>query len=312
MKLDIQALSQRDSRWASKKLGTSSVTIGGYGCVLTCLTMLCNYYKHPLTPDQLNEMLINVNGFSNGNLMKWEVLTQLFSDIKWEGRVDCPDVPAPLNTIDEYLDKRMPVVVCVDFDPKEGLQQHFVLVIGKDNNDYFVNDPWTGETYYFSAKYGKPSEGVYGLRLYSGNLDPVVPMEDLVLQKKIDELAQKVAELNTLTSTIKDKQDSLWTSVDNVKKDTEELYKDRDVITVIKENTTSIEGKVKESIAKQTAIETGLRIEIRKLKDETGEEIDTLAKRVKTLEEKPIPIDGVAIKFKIGSWILGKLAKEVK
>ncbi|MFA5366062.1 MAG: hypothetical protein WC325_12845, partial [Candidatus Bathyarchaeia archaeon] len=58
-----------------------------------------------------------------------------------------------------------------------------------------------------------------------GNPNPEVPpAEDLVLQKKIDELAQKVAELNTLTSTIKDKQDSLWTSVDNVKKDTEELY----------------------------------------------------------------------------------------
>jgi len=175
MKLNILPLNQRDSRWSSKKLGTSSVNIGGYGCVITCISMLCTYYGHEVTPDQLNQMLINVGGFAQTNLMIWEKLHDLFPDIKWDGRIDCPDVPAPLETIDSYLNKSMPVIVCVDFDPKEGLQQHFVLIIGKENNDYFINDPWTGETYFFTAKYGDPAKGIYGLRLYSG---PVVIEED--------------------------------------------------------------------------------------------------------------------------------------
>ena len=41
--------------------------------------------------------------------------------------------------------------------------------------DYYIADPITGETYYFSARYGDPAKGIYGLRLYQG---PVVIQED--------------------------------------------------------------------------------------------------------------------------------------
>lgn len=176
MKLNIEPLSQKDSRWRYKKLGTSTVTLGTSGCVLTCLSMLCTYYKHPVFPDQLNDMLVNINGFANQNLMKWEVLTLLFPDIHWDQRLDCPNTPAPLDIVDDYLGQSKPVVALVDFDPNTpDLQQHFVLVIGKDNNDYFINDPWTGETYFLSAKYGEPAKAICGLRLYSG---PVVVQEE--------------------------------------------------------------------------------------------------------------------------------------
>jgi len=176
MKLPIDPLCQRDSRWGEKNLGTSAVKIKTSGCVLTCLSMLCTYYKHPVTPDQLNDLLVNVNGFANQNLMKWEALSLLFPDIKWDRRIDCPDLPAPLDVIDDYLNHGKPVIVCVDFDPKEGLQQHFVLVIGKDEQgSYLIDDPWDGSTYFFQAKYGDPAKGIYGLRLYSG---PVVVQED--------------------------------------------------------------------------------------------------------------------------------------
>lgn len=63
----------------------------------------------------------------------------------------------------------MPVIALVDFDPKtQGVQGHFVLIIGKDG-DYLINDPMAnpGEgSYWFSARYGDPARGIYGLRLY--------------------------------------------------------------------------------------------------------------------------------------------------
>lgn len=176
MKLEIEPLSQKDSRWKSKKLGNSTSTIGSYGCLLTCHSMLLRYYGHDLLPDALNE-LYKQKGVFDGDLINYWKVPLAFPDIQCppDGFLQCPDVPAPLDVIDFYLDKKMPVIALVDFDKAtQGVQGHFVLIIGKDN-DYLINDPWSGETYYFSARYGEPAKGIYGLRLYQG---PVVIEED--------------------------------------------------------------------------------------------------------------------------------------
>ncbi len=60
-------LSQRDSRWASIKLGTdaSKTTIGSHGCLVTCLAMVAG-----TTPDDLNTRLKSVQGFKD-DLVVW-------------------------------------------------------------------------------------------------------------------------------------------------------------------------------------------------------------------------------------------------
>jgi len=179
MKLPIESISQRDPRWKDIKLGTSTTsTIGGYGCLLCCHSMMLRYYKHDLLPDALNTLYKNNGVYQDASLINYWKIPAVFSDIACppDGFVQCPDTPAPLSVIDTYLEKKMPVIALVDFDKTQGgLQSHFVLIIGKDINDYFCNDPWTGETYYFSAVYGQPAQGIYGLRLYQG---PVVIEED--------------------------------------------------------------------------------------------------------------------------------------
>ena len=37
-------LSQRDPKWAAKTIGKSTSTIGRYGCVITCISMLSDWY----------------------------------------------------------------------------------------------------------------------------------------------------------------------------------------------------------------------------------------------------------------------------
>lgn len=46
-------LSQRDPRWAAKKLGASPLTIGQKGCTTTCVSMASDYFGHLMTPDQI-------------------------------------------------------------------------------------------------------------------------------------------------------------------------------------------------------------------------------------------------------------------
>jgi hypothetical protein len=59
--------SQRDPRWARLLLGNSrTTTIGGYGCKLTCLSMMVG-----VMPDKVNEILKKAGAFfgKNGDLL---------------------------------------------------------------------------------------------------------------------------------------------------------------------------------------------------------------------------------------------------
>ena len=192
MKLEIKPISQRDSKYALKRLGTSSVTIGNYGCLLTCHCMMLNYYGKDFTVDSLNEFYKSKGVFDQGNLINFWEAANCFEDITADEYINCYTEPALLEKIDKYLAEGKPVITLVDFDPKPGIQTHFVLIIGKEN-DYLLNDPWTGETYFFTAKYGSdPAKGIFGLRLYSGKV-PIggETVESLLAQ--VESLSNKLA-----------------------------------------------------------------------------------------------------------------------
>jgi hypothetical protein len=195
MKLNIAPVSQRNELWKDTKLGTSTVTtIGQAGCLLVCHSMMLSYYGHDFHPDDLNEFYKNRKVFDNATYINYWAAANCFEDMKADEFVDCYNIPAPLDKIDAYLSKGMPVIAMVDFSPVEGVQTHFVLIVGKDN-DYLINDPWTGETYFFTAKYGDPSTKIFGLRLYSG----VVPTGGDTLEglnAKITELYKQISDAN--------------------------------------------------------------------------------------------------------------------
>jgi len=185
MKLLIEPLCQKNTRWARKKLGTSNVTISGYGCYLVCLSMLLKYYDHEQDPGVLNELFKSNEVYDKGNLIRGWAVNRVYNDIKYDEHYECPDIPCDLGKIDAYLEKRMPVIAMIDFSPIAGVQSHFVLIIGKENDSYLINDPWTGETYFFEAKYGDPALNIYGLRLYSGEV------------KEVEDDADKIKDLET-------------------------------------------------------------------------------------------------------------------
>jgi len=90
--LEVQPFSQRDPRWKDVILGFSSTNIGGFGCVLTSVAMMCKFFSKETTPAVLNESMKSINGFtapsSNStqkNLFSWTAVTKFYSDIIYKG-----------------------------------------------------------------------------------------------------------------------------------------------------------------------------------------------------------------------------------
>jgi len=135
MKLSIDPLYQHDSTWKDKKLGTSGETIGSAGCNLCCHAMLLTYYKHLYNPDSLNELYKSSGVYQNGNLINFWKIPEVFSDIKADQFIQCPDVPAPLDLIDQYLNDKKPVIAMIDFLPAtKEIDTHFILIIGRSED----------------------------------------------------------------------------------------------------------------------------------------------------------------------------------
>src|SRR3990167_2754527 len=124
-------LSQRDSRWANIKLGTSNVTISGYGCTITSLAMMCG-----LTPDQVNQILRDNGGYANQNLVIWAKVNLLPGlEFEWRGYQYDND------RVKEAITKYGGCLVEVDFDRTDRVDnRHWVVYVGGGR----IYDPWTG------------------------------------------------------------------------------------------------------------------------------------------------------------------------
>jgi GH25 family lysozyme M1 (1,4-beta-N-acetylmuramidase) len=150
--LEVPLFSQKDVRWAGDKLGTSAVTIGAYGCLLTDTAMLCKYFGKDTDPGKLNQDLITVNGYEQDNLLRYSAITTIYPDIVVDWHYFLTDVDDAL--VDEVLMQEVPAIVQVDYHPDTTvLEQHWVLIIGKDQHGYIIADPIDGEIAYLS-RYG--------------------------------------------------------------------------------------------------------------------------------------------------------------
>ncbi len=119
-------LSQRDDRWRLKRLGFSDVTIGLFGCVITCYAMAWE-----TGADDVNEYFKNNDCFVNLNLVYWAKTPGFV----WRGwTYDNAKVL-------EAIEKHGFCIVETDLNdnPRDG--KHFVLFIG----DGMLYDPWDGK-----------------------------------------------------------------------------------------------------------------------------------------------------------------------
>ncbi len=177
---------------------------------------MLNYYGKDFTPDTLNAVYKEKGVFST-NLINFYKAADVFPDLIADEFYQCRTTPCDLSKIDKCLQERKPVIAHVDLVDNDKKPDHFVIIIGKtDDGHYIINDPYTGETYFFDAKYGDPAKEIYGLRIYSG----VPPqngqsLEDenadlrLSLESTNEMLATKALELSTLQSEIQNQKNKV-------------------------------------------------------------------------------------------------------
>lgn len=131
-------LSQRDPRWGALMLGKTSFTIQRWGCLLTCISMLSDYYQSIgkgqfKSPKDLSQEI----QFTQGGLLIWESLPKVLP-FRLKRRINWKD---DISFITAIKDKRTAVVLQVNGD-------HWVIALTKIGNIYRVADPWFGDKCY--------------------------------------------------------------------------------------------------------------------------------------------------------------------
>ena len=179
-------ISQRDPRWKDIRLGFSSEgrTIGSDGCTLTAMTMIANGYGFTETPATLNEKMkaLGAGGGFIDALIVFAGLERACAGMDLLGVFNCRDVAAPLGDIDAALAAGRPVLVEVDRAPGPTTNFHWVVLIGKQGNDYLMRDPFpvpaeSGDAL-VNARYGmgRPVEQTISFVVYyTGPRKPTPP-----------------------------------------------------------------------------------------------------------------------------------------
>jgi len=134
-------LYQNDENWKNTKLGNSSETIGGWGCLLTSVTMMLNGIGYNETPETVNEKMKKAGGFQGAFFIP-SVLPFVWPNCAYRDMQPCETSPAPIAQIDSAVAQGKPVILQVDWNKQAGIQTHFVLVKEKKGDDYVLYDPY--------------------------------------------------------------------------------------------------------------------------------------------------------------------------
>lgn len=134
-------LYQNDEKWKNVKLGNSTETIGGWGCLLTSVTMMLNGIGYNETPETVNEKMKKAGGFQ-GALFMPSVLPYVWPNSLYRDMQPCESSVPPIAQIDAAVAAGKPVILQVDWNKQAGTQTHFVLVKEKKGNDYALYDPY--------------------------------------------------------------------------------------------------------------------------------------------------------------------------
>ena len=136
-----QNLYQNDEKWKNTKLGNSSETIGGWGCLLTSATMMLNGLGYNETPESVNEKMKARGGFQGAFFIP-SMLPYVYPNLTYKSMQPCESYLAPIDQIDAAIAAGKPVILQVDWNKQAGVQTHFVLVKEKKGDDYVLYDPY--------------------------------------------------------------------------------------------------------------------------------------------------------------------------
>lgn len=137
--LDIPAIEhvpyflQKDRSWASGRLGTGGSTMGGEGCTVCCVAMGVSALGRPMNPGEVRAALERTGGFTDSGLLVWSAVGRITDGAV---RVEIPRLSHAV--IDTELSEGRPVLAHIMLGET---YPHWVLIVGKDGQEYLVMDP---------------------------------------------------------------------------------------------------------------------------------------------------------------------------
>lgn len=129
---------QWDKRWGNATIGNTKTLMKSYGCAVTSVAMVANFYGDDITPGDLARKpifsydLINwqMNKWSDANITLDEQYGFSHGNISW-------------SIVDKQISKNHPVIVYIN--KSNGGGGHYVVIHHKDSNGkYVVHDPYFG------------------------------------------------------------------------------------------------------------------------------------------------------------------------
>src|SRR5690349_23456274 len=107
-------LYQNDDLWKNTSLGQSSETIGGWGCLLTSVTMMLNGIGFNETPETVNDKMKKVGGFKEALLIP-SMLPYVWPNCAYRDMQPCESSVRPIAQIDAAVAAGKPVILQVDW-----------------------------------------------------------------------------------------------------------------------------------------------------------------------------------------------------
>lgn len=145
---------QRDTRWAKDKLGSTSETVGKVGCLVSSICMNFSYYQQDLTPKELNQKLTKSEGYTPRGWLIWNKLHHISNN-----KLSVVFPKLSHQSIEEALVEKKPILAKVYIHK---VVPHWVLIVGKKNNEYLILDPLKDGKISKISDYG---DYIYSIRL---------------------------------------------------------------------------------------------------------------------------------------------------
>lgn len=151
--------SQLDPAWANDPVGHSDKTIGNGDGAVCAVAADLNFMGIKIDPVQLNRKLDSAKAFRKNGELNWKKLPWAIPQIGYYHK----KMFGSSSIEDELSAKQLPLVLVKD----AAKQEHWLLIVGADKNDFLVMDPMSGRVVQPLNKYGK----VYAYRVLYKNPD---------------------------------------------------------------------------------------------------------------------------------------------
>jgi len=276
--------SQNDPSWKNKTLGTKG-TIGAYGCLITDVAMMLCLYGHDETPATLNDKLKANGGYANGNLFVWGAINNMYKDVAYGGQVQTfdPLTKSQMDFIKGKIDKGYPVILLIDTIPSTSqLDEHWILAIDYEGDDFMVQDPWDGATKRITSWGIRPQDLIYAYAYYTGKIaiDPVTdPLQECLKihdgdVTKMQSQEKEIADLKKQIEDLRATEERLITEKDKV-------VKEKDLVIEITQQKAKQDVELYDKEIKKLQLERSNAIDLVTRSEIT---INTLNEKVSKLE----------------------------